>query len=360
VRSLSLRLAPGLHDVRLSTPPIATWSARDVDPSSAFDQQVAAALDSDLSLSTVVPRGGAVSLAQPRVAASGSDALAVSLPASRGAFDAPFAVVRLPLADPTLAGEPSIATTAATFPVTGLEWLAVAVADDASRRHVRFRIVPNVGIGGYFELTPTSLLPNSASDAARRIVGAYAVLGVHAAQARTPARVEFALHDLRVSRSLPARAPASGVGALPLRVDGRVAGASVSLTPGVHSVSAAGGGALGVLRVRDERAPAARPAPLRVTALSPVAFDVATEAASPGFVLVLNESFHSEWRATLDGRPLPHLIANGFANGWVVPASRGAQRIELRFTAQRTYVATAWLSVLGGLACIGGLLWWRR
>jgi arabinofuranan 3-O-arabinosyltransferase len=106
--------------------------------------------------------------------------------------------------------------------------------------------------------------------------------------------------------------------------------------------------------------PAARAIPLRIERTSAVALNVRTSGQTPPFVLVLNESFHPEWQATLDGRVLPHVRANGFANGWVVPAGRTAQLVEVRFTAQRTYLTTVWVSLAGGLLCLGLLAWPRR
>jgi hypothetical protein len=350
-----------MHDIRLSSPPLATWSARDVDPDTSYADQVVAALGSDVAFTARVPAGGALaSMQQPATRASGSDTVSVALPAARDAGAPPFAVLRLPLDGDRLDGVPSFATNAETFPGWGIEWLAVAVADDAKHSHVRFRIVQNVGVGGHFALTPSRMLPNSAGDAGRRIVGAWVVLGLPAAQAVAPGRIEYALHDLHVERMLPQRRMTSAIGALALRVDGRLASGERQLARGKHVVSAAGAGDIGMLRVQSAGLPPARTIPLRVDRASAVALNVRTTGPTPPFVLVLNESFHPEWQATVDGRVLPHVHANGFANGWVVPGSRAAQLVELRFTAQRTYAATVWISLAGGLVCLGALAWPRR
>jgi hypothetical protein len=360
VRSVQLELRPGTHDIRLSSPPLATWSARDVDPSTSYVDQVVAAVGADLAFTAQVPAGGALRSRQPATRATGVDTVAVALPAARGAGDAPFAVLRLPLDGERLDGVPSFTTSAGTFPGWGVEWLAVAVADDEKRSHVRFRIVQNVGVDGRFGLTPSRMLPDSASDAQRRIVGAWVVLGVPAAQAVAPGRIEYALHDLHVERMLPERRIDSAVGALPLRVDGRLAGNALQLARGRHVVSAAGPGDIGVLRVQSAGVPNPRAIPLQIERTSAVALNVRTRGPTPPFVLVLNESFHPEWQATLDGRVLPHVRANGFANGWVVPAARDAQLVQVRFTAQRTYATTVWVSLAGGILCLGVLAWPRR
>ena len=361
VKTVSLLLSPGAHDVVLRTPAIATWAASDVDPSSASGDQVVAAVAADLAFATVVPRGTATGFAQPQAHVIGREILGVDLPASRGAGDDPFAVFRLPLANDRLDGVPSIDTVASTFPGLGTEWLAVAVADDAARTRVRYRIVQNVGIGGAFSLTPSLLLPNSASDAGRRIVGVWAVLGASAHEAADAGRMLYRLHDLHVERALPAQVPDTAVGALPLTIDGRPAGATAFLSAGIHTIAARDPHrTIGTLRVRSSGVPRAQAVPLRVERLSAASFDVRTAGATAPFVLVLNESFHTEWQATVDGHVLQHVHANGFANGWVVPASSHAQVVRLRFTAQRTYLATAWLSVVGGIFCLGGLCWRRK
>ena len=360
LRSVALTLSPGMHDIALRTAPLATWAASDVDPSSVFHDQVVAALAPDVSLTTVAPSARAT-LTQPASRVTDEDVMSVDLRGARGPAVPAFAVFRLPLRSDRLSGVPSIATTATTFPRLGLEWLAVAVADDAARSHVRFRIVQNIGVGGSFGLTPSVLLPNSASDEARRILGAWVVLGRDVADPATKGVTQFALSDLHVERSLPARAPDTSLGSLPLSVDGRAVGSSVFLRAGPHTLSASNAHAdIGVLRVRSVAAPAAKPVALRVDRSSAVAIDVRTATATPGFVLVLNESFHPEWQADSDGHVLRHVHANGFANGWIVPASTAPRVVHLRFTAQRTYTATVWISLLGGLLCLGGLRRWRH
>jgi hypothetical protein len=361
VRTVSLILRPGVHDIALRSAQLATWSAADVDPSSAFHDQVVAALAPDVALTTVAPAGRPPALTQPASRVTDADVMSVDLRATRGAPAPAFAAFRLPLRSDRLDGVPSITTTATTFPGPGLEWLAIAVADDAARSHVRFRIVQNIGIGGTFGLTPSVLLPNSASDAARRIVDAWVVLGRDASEASASGVTQFALSDLHVERSLPTRVPETSLGSLRLSVDGRAVGPTAFLRAGPHTLSATDARSdIGVLRARSVAAPAARTVPLRVEQTSAVALDVRTSGATPGFVLVLNESFHPEWQADIDGHVLAHVHANGFANGWIVPAGSEPRIVHLRFAAQRTYAATVWVSLLGGFLCLGGLWRWRR
>ncbi len=363
VRSVQLTLHPGVNEVVFESPAIATWSARDVDPTTVETLHVVAALAGDASFTIrATARDAAAAFIAPATRAIAEDALAVEFPGTGAARRTPWTALRIALDDATLAGIPSIAATVRTFPGDGIEWLAVAVADDPARSRVRFRIVKNVGVGGFFTLTPSAMLPNSASDASRRIVGAWIVLGETEDDAAKPNRTLFALHDLHVERALPAKLAETGVGTQPLAIDGRPIGAgSVFLRRGEHVVSARGPReGIGTLRVTSAGLPAAAGVALDVVRNSAVSLDVRTRGASPPFVLVLNESFHPEWQAEAGGVQLTHVRANGFANGWLAPASHGAQTIHVRFAAQRIYTATAWASIAGGIACLGGLLWQRR
>ena len=175
------------------------------------------------------------------------------------------------------------------------------------------------------------------------------------------ASIEFALRDLHVERSLPLRLSDSALGALPTRMDGVPIHGPVYLKRGRHTIaSAIAGTDLGVVSVRTSTLPRARPVELRVDRASAVSLDVSTRGETPPFVLVLNESFHSEWQATVDDVPLVHVHANGFANGWLVPASHEPLTVRVRFTPQRMYAATAWTSVLSGFGLIGLIVWRRR
>jgi hypothetical protein len=347
----------------LSSPALATWSARDVDPTTIATQQVVAALAADLSFTIHVPaRTSAAANATVATRAMSQDVVAVDFPAPIPKPGATWTALRVPLDGATLAGVPTLAATVRTFPGTGVEWLAVAVADDTARSRIRFRIVQNVGIGGFFVLTPSAMLPNSADDAKRRIVGAWIVLGEDDDGAAKQNRTLFELHDLHVERALPAKLANASVGSLAVDVDGRrVTGVQAFLHRGTHVVSAHDRRAgIGLLRVSSAALPAPSGVSLDVVRHSAVSLDARTRGASGPFVLVLNESFHTEWQAEANGVALTHVRANGFANGWLVPASHGPQTIHVRFAAQRTYAATAWASIAGGLLCIGGLLWQRR
>ena len=81
-------------------------------------------------------------------------------------------------------------------------------------------------------------------------------------------------------------------------------------------------------------------------------------------VLVLAQGYHQGWRASINGRPLPHLRVNDWANGWLVTAETcpsGNCQVKIVFWPQ-------WLGWLGlvvsgllGLGAAGWLGWvrWR-
>jgi hypothetical protein len=48
----------------------------------------------------------------------------------------------------------------------------------------------------------------------------------------------------------------------------------------------------------------------------------------------------------LDGKPLPHVVVNGVANGWIVPRLPAGGSIILKFAAQTYYVIAAVISVV--------------
>jgi hypothetical protein len=78
-------------------------------------------------------------------------------------------------------------------------------------------------------------------------------------------------------------------------------------------------------------------------------------ATSP-FWLVLGQSLNDGWKATANGKDLGTAqLIDGYANGWLVKpaANGGAITLHLDWTPQKTVWTAIWLSVVGGLVCIG-------
>ncbi len=160
---------------------------------------------------------------------------------------------------------------------------------------------------------------------------------------------------------------------LPVRLDGTVGAALdraaldvvacdvLTLTAGVHRLDAVPGSGFDV-----DRLLLAEPAPERDAASAvdvTVRSDSATNARaevgpSPtSSWVVLTESWNEGWTARLDGDDLgtPVLI-DGFANGWLIPASETARTIELEWTPQRTVTIALWFSLIAGLGVVALLV----
>jgi hypothetical protein len=84
---------------------------------------------------------------------------------------------------------------------------------------------------------------------------------------------------------------------------------------------------------------------------------VLTQAESRQF-LVLSESYHSGWRATVDGQPTPVIAAYGDFMGCVVES--GEHRVQWLFR-PRSVIVGAWISLAGiaGLLVQCGIVWLR-
>jgi len=79
-----------------------------------------------------------------------------------------------------------------------------------------------------------------------------------------------------------------------------------------------------------------------------------TGATKP-FWLVLGQSYNEGWHATIGGRDLgtPRL-ADGFANAWYIrPHGRAAFTVDLAWAPQRAVNLSLWISLAGGLVCLG-------
>lgn len=70
--------------------------------------------------------------------------------------------------------------------------------------------------------------------------------------------------------------------------------------------------------------------------LSPTKYLIDVDAVNP-FFLVFSESYHTEWKAYIDGEEVEqHFLANGYANSWYVNKT-GRFRIILEYVPQRLY-----------------------
>lgn len=88
-------------------------------------------------------------------------------------------------------------------------------------------------------------------------------------------------------------------------------------------------------------------------------WDVTVPANDRAAVLILKDSFHHDWQATLNGQPLAdHLPVEGYANAWILPPGEN-QQITISFTPQRNlWIGVIILAGYGGWSII--YLWRRR
>ncbi|MGA8098170.1 MAG: hypothetical protein WB810_05870, partial [Candidatus Cybelea sp.] len=205
---------------------------------------------------------------------------------------------------------------------------------------VLYRVFP-LASGGPFDVYFMHAFPNNWNDGSLRVVGLW--LFARGSQPKY-AGLYYRLHGLP-SQNL--RRPESLV-APPLLVDHKAVGAgALFLARGRHVVTSADRQVkIGLLRIE--------PLKLRPTAdfgltwqrHSPTSITVAAPNASNAFLLVFNEAYHPEWRATLDGQALPHVIVNGVANGWIVPSIPAGGNIVLTFAGQPYFVIAAAISAI--------------
>lgn len=64
--------------------------------------------------------------------------------------------------------------------------------------------------------------------------------------------------------------------------------------------------------------------------LNPTHYRVEVAEATEPFLLVFHESFHPSWRVTVSGQTFPHLLVDGYANGWLVNRT-GSFTLEVKF-----------------------------
>ncbi len=267
--------------------------------------------------------------------------------ATRGPSDAAFSAVALASPPNALAGDPEVAGTIDNMGNHAV-WLAVALAE---RGKVDYRLFP-IPMSGAFDINFMHAFPNTWYDGSQRIAGIWFV-----ARGRRPtfSSIYYNVH------ALPARAlrrPRSLVN-LPVRVDGKSVGAKpVFLRAGTHTVASADRQVkITYLRVDPVNLPRTQPFALTWQRSSPTSLNVTVKNGTDPFLLVFGEAFHPEWQATLGSDPLPHVIVNGVSNGWIVPSLPDGGQIELNFSAQRSYVVAAAISLIAliimiVLACV--------
>ncbi len=149
------------------------------------------------------------------------------------------------------------------------------------------------------------------------------------------------------------RRPAS-LTAVPIRIDGKPVGRGpVFLTSGRHLVASADRQInIGLLTLEPANDPPTKDFGLTWQRGSTTAIDVTAPSSASPYLLVFNEAYHPEWKATLAGETLPHVIVNGVANGWIVPSLPGGGKVLLTFTGQEYYVVAGAISVIALLIAI--------
>ena len=75
---------------------------------------------------------------------------------------------------------------------------------------------------------------------------------------------------------------------------------------------------------------------------SPTSYRVLVDCDSP-CVLIFNESFHSDWVASIDGRPLPHFEVDDYANAYLI-GEPGTHVVDIEFLPQQWFRLAALVS----------------
>ncbi|MBV8345503.1 MAG: DUF3367 domain-containing protein [Candidatus Eremiobacteraeota bacterium] len=251
--------------------------------------------------------------------------------------DGAFAAFRV--ADPpeALTGDPEFTGTVENAGDHAV-WLAVALSH---RGQYVYRLYP-IPQTGAFDINFMHAFPNDWGDTSQRVAGIwFLVRGAHPKFSA----ISYTVHAIP-GRAL--RRPES-LGRLPIRIDGKPVGTQpVSLSAGRHVVVSSDKQLkITLLNVEPVNLPRTSSFALQWNRLSPTALDVSAQKTANPFLLVFGEAFHPEWQATLNGsEPLPHVVVDGVANGWLVPSLPDGGEISLVFVGRRYYVIAAGLSVI--------------
>jgi hypothetical protein len=101
---------------------------------------------------------------------------------------------------------------------------------------------------------------------------------------------------------------------------------------------------------------------LRLTEISETSYVAEIDDVEGPFLLTLNQNFDEGWTATLAGRDdsLPHIVANDFANGWVVQGE-GPMRVIVEYRPERWSLLARAVSIAGlivlGMVLLRTLVW---
>ncbi len=262
-------------------------------------------------------------------------------PARRAALR-PLTVFAIGHPHSALTGDPEIIGSVAGAGDLGAS-LAVALAHNG---RVVYRLFP-LARDGSFDVHFLHAFPNDWNDVSQRVAGIWLV---SAARRAKVSGVYYSLHALPGANL---KHPGS-LEDLPLSVDGRTVGrAPVALSRGYHRIASADPQLkIGLLTLEPLTLPRTRDVGLVWQRRSPTAINVTARSSATPFLLVFNEAFHPEWRATLDGVVLPHVIVNGVGNGWIVPALPSGGTIVMTFAGQAYYVIAGAISAIALLIMI--------
>lgn len=254
----------------------------------------------------------------------------------------PLTVVAVGRPASGLTGDPEVVGQVAKTGNLGAS-LAVALVQNG---RVAYRLFP-IARDGSFDVHFLHAFPNDWSDASRRVAGIWLISPTSRAKF---SGVSYGVHalpgeNLKHPQSLQN---------LPISVDGRaVTGAPIALSSGYHRFASIDPQVkIGLLTLEPVTLPRTQDFALVWQRRSPTAVDVTARSSASPFLLVFNEAFHPEWRATLDGVVLPHVIVNGVGNGWIVPALSSSAQIRLTFAGQAYYLIAGALSLIALLIMI--------
>jgi hypothetical protein len=262
--------------------------------------------------------------------------------AARRAAPVPMAAFAVSTPPNRFSGDPEIVGSVANTGSLGAA-LAVALARDG---RVVYRIFP-ITRDGAFDVHFMHAFPNDWNDSSRRLAGIWLVSRARGAKF---SGVYYTVHALPGANLHRPRSLED----LPLVVDGNaVSDAPIFLKRGYHNVVSGDPQLkIGLLTLEPVTLPRTQDFGLIWQRRSPTTIDVTARNTAAPFLLVFDEAFHPEWKATLDGAVLPHVIVNGVGNGWIVPSLPSGGRIVLTFAGQAYYVIAGAISAIALLIMI--------
>ncbi|MBV9719540.1 MAG: DUF3367 domain-containing protein [Candidatus Eremiobacteraeota bacterium] len=306
--NFELGLHPGWNDVRFDL------QAQNGERADLGTNVISAAVAPDLSFTKLKPT---LSTATPK-------------------RDDTFTALRIATPRAGLEGDPDLVGNLANTAGRGA---AVAVALQQGG-HIVYRVFP-IAREDSFDVAFMHAFPNGWDDASERVVGIWLL-----ANSRHPklTGLSYNLHALPAANLRHPQALA----AVPILLDGKPVGAApIVLNRGRHIVSSGDRQVkIGLLTVEPVSLPRTRDFGLVWQRRSATAADVTVKSTANSFLLVFGEAYHPEWRATLNGTVLPHVIVNGASNGWIVPSLPDGGLIRLTFAGQQLYVISAAVSII--------------